>query len=233
MTLQLGQLTTVVISSANLAKEILRNHDVSFSNRTVPDAVTAQQHHAFSMALLPVSPAWRNLRKISNLYVFSSQKLDANEYLRREKIQQMLDYVKECSREGRAVYVGQAAFNATMNFLSSSVFSLDLADPNSETVRSFRKLVTDIMEVAGRPNLADYFPLLKKIDPSGIRHRLSILLGKMFELLDQLIEERLKQRENRDYSSKDVLDTLLNLEEEDSPEEINKDYLKHMLLVIN
>ncbi|KAH0662442.1 hypothetical protein KY284_027373 [Solanum tuberosum] len=42
MTLQLGSLTTIVVSSAEVAKEILHKHDETFSARIVPVAVAAQ-----------------------------------------------------------------------------------------------------------------------------------------------------------------------------------------------
>ncbi|KAK2635223.1 hypothetical protein Ddye_030015 [Dipteronia dyeriana] len=169
MTLQLGQVTTIVISSSTVAKEILKNHDLSFCNRTIPDAIQAEQHGVFGLAWLPVSAAWRSLRKISNSHIFTPQKLDANEYLRRAKIQQLLAHVQECCDTGRAIDVGQAAFNTALNLLSNTVFSIDLADPSSKFAREFKKLVWGIMEEAGKPNLNDYFPILRKIDPQGIR----------------------------------------------------------------
>ncbi len=41
MSLKLGRITTVVVSSAPMAREILQTHDVSFSNRLSPDTITA------------------------------------------------------------------------------------------------------------------------------------------------------------------------------------------------
>ncbi|KAL5751048.1 hypothetical protein ACOSP7_025651 [Xanthoceras sorbifolium] len=229
MSLQLGQVTTIVVSSATLAKEILQNHDMSFCNRTVPDALLAKQHDEFSMAWLPVSTAWRNLRKISNSHIFTSQKLDANQYLRHQKIQQLLAHVQESCRAGKAIDIGQAAFNTSLNLLSNTIFSVDLADPSSENAREFKRLVWDMMVEAGKPNLGDYFPMIRKIDPQGIRRRMTNHFGKMLELFDRMIDQRLKQRELLGSESKDVLDTLLNIREENC-EDIDKDHIKHLFV---
>lgn len=51
MSLELVQVTTVVVSSATMAKAILQNHDSSFCNRTVPEAVLANGHHEFGLVL--------------------------------------------------------------------------------------------------------------------------------------------------------------------------------------
>ncbi|GLT62533.1 hypothetical protein SLA2020_351650 [Shorea laevis] len=44
MSLKLGRVTTIVISSANMAKEVLQTHDQLLSNRTIPDALRAHEH---------------------------------------------------------------------------------------------------------------------------------------------------------------------------------------------
>ncbi|KAJ0105029.1 hypothetical protein Patl1_18597 [Pistacia atlantica] len=232
MTLKLGQVTTIVISSDNMAKQVLQIHDLYFCNRTIPDALYAHQHHEFSMAWLPVSSAWRNLRKICNSHIFTSQKLDANQDLRRKKVQELLAYVQESCRAGRAVDIGQAAFSTSLNLISNTIFSIDLADPNSDIAREFKELVWGIMVEAGKPNLADFFPVLKKIDPQGRRSRMTVYFGKMLELFDHMIDQRLQLKEGQGYvKSKDMLDILLEVIAENRSEEIDRNNIKHLFVV--
>ncbi|KAK9184722.1 hypothetical protein WN943_025073 [Citrus x changshan-huyou] len=88
------------------------------------------QHHEFSLVWLPVSPLWRSLRKICNMHIFTNQKLDDNQDLRRKKIKGLLAYVEENCSAGKAIDFGQAAFNTSLNLLSNTIFSIDLVDPN-------------------------------------------------------------------------------------------------------
>ncbi|KAJ4723958.1 putative Cytochrome P450 [Melia azedarach] len=234
MSLKFGQVTTIVISSATMAKEILQNHDTSFCNRFIPDALHAHQHNDFGMGCLPVSTRWRNLRKICNSHIFSTQKLDANQDLRRKKIQQLLAYVKESSRAGKAIDVAQQAFNASLNFLSNAMFSVDLADPSSDIGREFKEIVWGVMAEAGKVNLGDYFPVLKKLDLQGRRRRMTTHFGKMFEIVDCLIDQRLKLRQEHgrftDAVSNDILDTLLNISQDSSNQLIDKNIIKHLFV---
>lgn len=235
MKLELGQVTTVVISSASAAKQILQTHDASFCNRMVPDSLRATGHMEYSPAWLPANALWRNLRKISNSYIFTNQKLDGNEYLRREKINQLLDFVKESCLAGRTIDIGQAAFCTTVNLISNTIFSVDLADPSSESSRVFKDLIWNIMVEAGKPNVADYFPFLQKIDPQGRRRRMEVYFQKLLDLFGELIDKRLKQRGEQQQQkggfteSKDMLDTLLNL----SGDQIDKNQMEHLFVVIN
>ncbi|TYH03546.1 hypothetical protein ES288_A09G227800v1 [Gossypium darwinii] len=231
MSLKLGSLITVVVSSETTAKEILQKQDLIFCNRTIVDAVRASQHYEFGLPWLPVSPLWRTLRKVSNTHIFSSLKLDSNEYLRRHKIQQLIAKVGESRLKGEAVNIGQAAFDTTINLLSNTMFSVDLVDPNSARAEEFRKTVYSIMVEAGTPNLADYFPLLRKMDPQGVRHRITVHFDKLLKLFGNMIDERQQSRKSQDYTaSNDVLDTLLDIIEGDI-EELNKNLITHLFLM--
>ncbi|BFG16155.1 hypothetical protein CerSpe_024300 [Prunus speciosa] len=215
MTLQLGQITTVVVSSSTVAKQVLRTYDQFFCNRTNADALQACSHAKHGMPFIPVSAKWRNLRRICNSQLFATKVLDANQANRHLKVQELIADVSESVVKGKAVEVGRAAFITTLNLLSRTVFSVDLEDPKSETAREFKELVWSIMEEVGKPNLADYFPVLKKIDPMGIRRRLTKHLRKMIDLFDSLIFQRLETRKSHDYvTANDMLDTLINMSEE-------------------
>ncbi|KAF5729924.1 hypothetical protein HS088_TW20G00291 [Tripterygium wilfordii] len=88
------------------------------------------------------------------------------------------------------------------------------------------------MEEAGKPNLSDYFPLLRKIDPQGIRRRMTLYFGKILELFDQMIKDRSRLRKEPDFiSSNDVLDTLLDICERNS-EDFDRSHIEHLFLVL-
>ena len=61
MSVKLGLVVTIVISSAAMAKEVLQIHDQQLSNQTILDALRAHRHEEFSLASIPVSTRWRNL----------------------------------------------------------------------------------------------------------------------------------------------------------------------------
>ncbi|KAM3686479.1 hypothetical protein ACJW31_10G005700 [Castanea mollissima] len=230
MTLMLGQKTTIVISSADLAKEVLQQHDQFFCNRTIPESVIAGNEHEFSMPWLPVSAQWRSLRRICKSHLFANHILDANQNLRRKKVQELLPDIHNSSLHGDVVDIGKAAFKTSLNLLSNTIFSVDLADPNSATRRELSKLVHSILEVGSRPNLADYFPVLKKVDPQGIRRQMTIYFEKMIDLFSSIISQRLLQRKmHGSIRNNDMLDTLLRISEE-STGEIDKTQIARLFV---
>ncbi|KAF9689421.1 hypothetical protein SADUNF_Sadunf01G0090500 [Salix dunnii] len=232
MSLSIGQITTMVISSATLAKQVLQKHDVSFCNRTIPDAIRAHRHHEFGMPWVPIDKRWRNLRKICNCYIFTNQKLDANQDLRRKKIQELVAHVQEHCLTGKAMDIGQAAFTTTLNALSNIIFSLNLSDSSSDTASQLKEVVGGIMEEAGKPNLADYFPVLGWLDLLGTKHRLTIHFGKILSILDGIVNERLQLRKLQGYVPvNDMLDTLLTISEDNNEDIMDISWIKHLLLI--
>ncbi|KAL4283458.1 hypothetical protein GQ457_16G026390 [Hibiscus cannabinus] len=204
MSLKLGSLFTVVVSSEAMAKEVLQRQDLTFSNRTVVDATRACQHHEVSLSWMPVSPLWRTLRKLCNTHLFAAPKLDSSEHLRRDKIQQLIASVGNCCLK-------------------------DLVGPNSSDAQEFKETVWNLMAEGGKPNLADYFPLFQKIDPQGIRSRAAFHLEKLLNLFEKMYDERRGSRKSQ--VSNDVLDTLLDIIEGGS-EELNKTHALHLLSVL-
>ncbi|GAY66252.1 hypothetical protein CUMW_247260 [Citrus unshiu] len=75
MSLRLGLVTTVVVSSPSTAKAILKEHDSLSCDRKVPESILSQpyRHHEFSLVWLPVSTLWR-IRNSMPVKTFGARK---------------------------------------------------------------------------------------------------------------------------------------------------------------
>ncbi|PSS30772.1 Geraniol 8-hydroxylase [Actinidia chinensis var. chinensis] len=230
MTLKLGHITTVVISSAAVAREALQKQDLAFSNRSIPNALHAHDQYKYSVVWLPVANRWRSLRKALNSNIFAGSRLDANQHLRCRKVEELIAYVRKSCQGGAVVDIGRAAFRTSLNLLSNTIFSVDLANPNEDSAKEFKDLVWNIMVEAGKPNLVDYFPALAKVDPQSIRRRMTVHFGKVLQLFGRLVDERLELRRLRKaIGNNDVIDILLNISEE-NPNEMDRTHIERMCL---
>ncbi|XP_047978073.1 cytochrome P450 76T24-like [Salvia hispanica] len=225
MSLKLGSITTVVISSAETAKLVLQKYDSSFSNRTIPLASKALRHDEFSVGWLPVGSQWRKLRKICREQMFSAPRLDASEGLRREKLQKLRDFVANRCESGSAVDVGEAAFTTALNLISASLFSAEFARFDSESSQEMKEAVCGVMKSVGSPNFADYFPLLKPADPQGLLKAAELSTGMLFVKLDEIIDEKLKSRGEK----RDLVEALLEINQRDEAQ-LSRDDIRHLLL---
>ena len=76
----------------------------------------------------------------------------------------MVRRVVDASEAGEGISIGRLVFGTTLNLLSNAMFSIDILDPKSKAIQELKELIWRIMELAGKPNLSDYFPLLKPCD---------------------------------------------------------------------
>lgn len=231
MSFKLGSQITIVVSSPTIAKEILQKNDQLLSSRTIPQAAYAHNHHDTSIVWLPASSRWRNLRKLCKEHVFSAARLDASQELRQEKMKELGEYLYNCSVKGQVVRIGEAAFMTTLNLISSSLFSANFVDIDHNSSQELKQVFTLVMQNLGKPNIADYFPALSYIDPQGIFGKVKLYFGKMFDIFDNFIEQRLQERSSgQSYSRKqDLLEALLDqMSKEDS--EFKTNHLKDLFL---
>uniref|UniRef100_A0A803LW82 Cytochrome P450 n=2 Tax=Chenopodium quinoa TaxID=63459 RepID=A0A803LW82_CHEQI len=231
LSLKLGSITTIVISGSMLAKKVLlKNHDI-FSTLYSLDAFRAHDHDKYSIGTSSASsPLWKVLRKIFNTRLLSNKVIESMQTHRYRKLEDLLCYVKRCSQANILVDVGQAVNDTSFDMISSTVFSNDLR--SDERIKEVKDLMDCIIKEIERPNIVDCYPFLKMIDPQRIRNRLTSYCVKLFKLFDEIIDMRLKSRKDQVHGSElynDLLDVKLDVMEEQS-DEINRDYLNHMLL---
>ncbi|XP_006365963.1 geraniol 8-hydroxylase-like [Solanum tuberosum] len=212
MTLKLGSITTVIASSPETAKEILQKHDKTLSARMVPDAVTSQPNPEATLAWVQSDNMWRNKRRILNTQMFTNQKLDSLQQLRHKKAEQLVCHIRKLCENGSSVDIGRVAFATMLNLVSRTIFSIDLVDPESDMAQEFKDLVWTINEYAGKPNLSDYFPVLKWLDLQGVRRHVRPAYIRLHQIFDQLIEKRLDDRAStrKMKVAGDFLDVLLD-----------------------
>ncbi|KAJ4905362.1 Cytochrome P450 76C4 [Raphanus sativus] len=227
MGLRLGSLTTVIISSPEAAREVLKTHDQVMSGRIIFDPVRSIDHQDVSMAWLPsTSLRWRLWRKISATHMFSPQCLDATKSVRMKKVNELVTFISEICKRGESVDIARASFVTSLNIISNTFFSTDLGSYDPRTSMELQDSVVRIMETIGKPNLANYFPLIGFLDMQGIRKEMKVCSDVLFQVFQGFIDARNNEKSSRNES--DLLDSLMDLVKENGSE-LNMNDIKHFL----
>ncbi|MFQ6666008.1 hypothetical protein Gotur_032529, partial [Gossypium turneri] len=116
--LWLGNKLIVVISSPSLVKEVVRDHDIAFSEREPPIAAQIITFGSNDIAFDSYSsPSWKNKRKILASDMLSNANLNACYDLRREKVMKMVGDVYE--NVGKLIDVGELAFRTLTSLIGN------------------------------------------------------------------------------------------------------------------
>ncbi|KAK7343785.1 hypothetical protein VNO77_12817 [Canavalia gladiata] len=231
MSLRLGSVSVAVVSSPTAAQEIFQKNDQAFANRPIPESVAAQPNVADTLAWAPADSRWRNRRRICTTQIFTTQRLDLLQHLRQRKVKQLIEHLEKQGRSRKVVDIGELAFATMLNLVSNTVFSEDLVDPEFESAGEFEELVWRIMEDAGKVNLSDYFPILKRLDLQGVKRHVKVSYLRLHQIFDSLIRKRVRDRETSPGGAKgDFLDVLLDHCQQGDASDFSVESIKPLIL---
>ncbi|XP_047335710.1 cytochrome P450 76T24-like [Impatiens glandulifera] len=199
MSLRLGSVTSVVVSSPEIAREILQKHDEVFCDRAIPDAAKGQANFHISMVWLPAGNRWRMLRQAIHNHLTHKHKLDSLVDLRHKAARELVEHVK--NGEMSAVAIGNLAFATALNQMSNVCFSQNVGEYESKEIQGFMKAVKTIMHVGGKFNISDLFPWLTPLDPQGIRGKTKEAYDWLEARDDVFLNQRRDQIRNSNISS--------------------------------
>ncbi|GLJ32221.1 hypothetical protein SUGI_0648550 [Cryptomeria japonica] len=213
MTLRLGMRTVVVVSSPAMAKEVFKTHDNILAGRMVTEAHKSLSHDKSSLIWADYGPYWRHLRRISTVELFSPKRLEALQHLRRDQVFSTIRLIFE--DKGKVVNIAHTVFCTSLNLLGNMIFSTSVFDPHNPASAGLKDTICELMVVAGKPNLVDFFPFLRFLDPQRVSRAMDRLFKELYDFSDTFIQKRLSQSVQRKDSDKDFLDVLLDSRTED------------------
>ncbi|KAF3324988.1 geraniol 8-hydroxylase-like protein [Carex littledalei] len=209
--LRLGSKLTVVVSSPSLARSILREHDDTFANRDVPAAGITATYGGNDIVWSPNGPTWRMLRRVTVHEVLSPSSLDRVSNLRQQEIQSTIRLIRE--RCGTPIDIGAEMFLCVMNIVTSTIWGRTLeVDKEKELIgKDFKKVIADIIDLLGQPNVSDFFSALAQFDLQGIQSKMEVLRVRLDRIFERMIEKKCSGEGER---ADDLLGVMLKMERE-------------------
>ncbi|KAL0461319.1 UNVERIFIED_CONTAM: 2-methylbutanal oxime monooxygenase [Sesamum latifolium] len=97
MLLQLGSVPTLVVSSADFAKQVLKDHDISFCSRPRSPGPKRMFCGFLDVAFTPYGDHWRETRKIFVHHLLGPRRAESFSSARAVEIHHLLDYLSAAS----------------------------------------------------------------------------------------------------------------------------------------
>ncbi|CAL9029553.1 unnamed protein product [Prunus brigantina] len=229
--LRLGNTLGVVVTSASSAREILKDHDVTFANRDVPAAGRAATYGGNDIVWTPYGPEWRMLRKVCVLKMLSNTTLDSVYELRRKQLRETVGYFY--NRVGSPVNVGEQMFLNVLNVITNMLWGGTVeGDEKAGLGAEFREVVSEMTELLGKPNVSDFYPGLARFDLQGVEKQMGRLARRFDGIFEKIIDQRMRIDKEGPKESKDFLTFLLKLKDEggDSKTPFTSTHLKALLM---
>ncbi|KAM7250552.1 hypothetical protein ACFE04_022435 [Oxalis oulophora] len=213
MFLRLGSIPTLVISSADVAKEIFKKHDIVFSGRPQLYATKKLSYNRNNISFAPYGDSWRAVRKIATLELFTSKRVQSFQTVRDQEVDEILDFIARNSPQ--PVNLSRLTVLLANNVVCRATFGKKFDNEGYEGLSRFDALLQDTRVTMGKFNIADFYPRL------GWINRLigeESKLDKIFKVLDSLYEdiilEHLQPERQNKSEADDFIDVLLRIQKD-------------------
>ncbi|KAF2314128.1 hypothetical protein GH714_022478 [Hevea brasiliensis] len=211
MHLQLGEVTNIVISSPETAKEVMKTHDVIFAQRPFLLAASIVGYDFSDIAFAPYGNYWRQMRKICTLELLTAKRVQSFRSIREEEISKLIRTLS--SGAGSPIN-----FSRMFNSLTYSVTSRAAFGKIWKGEEIFIPTVKKLIQLAGGFSLADIYPSIKLLHViSTVRPKLERLHQIADKILESIIYEhrarKAAAKSGADYEEEDFVDVLLNLQD--------------------
>ncbi|PIA38273.1 hypothetical protein AQUCO_02800151v1 [Aquilegia coerulea] len=212
--LRFGAVNTMVISSADAAMELFKNHDLTFADRKIIEAMKQDGFDQGSIGLSHYGPYWRMLRRICATELFSNKPIKDTETLRANCIDKLKKWIYEESQKKGSVEIARFVALGNFNVIINATLGKDnFLHPQSKEGTEFFRTVSRATEFCGKPNVADFFPFLRWLDPQGVKKKTKQMLVDPLKFASGFVNERILERQKGHKNSrKDFLDVMLEFQ---------------------
>ncbi|XP_073152308.1 cytochrome P450 93A3-like [Henckelia pumila] len=237
----LGYVPCIVVSSQEMAKEVLKTHESSFSDRPQTVASDYVTYGSQDFTFAPHGPYWKFIKKLCMSELLGGQTLDFMMPIRRSEMRHLVELLLKSAESGTPVDVGKELIRMTNNVISRMMMSQTCSGDESAAGEA-RKLIRETAELVGKVNVSDYIWFCKNLDLQGFGKRLKDVRDKFDEFMEKIIEEHQNARRSVKLTGtgeevgshvKDLLHILLDISEDKNSEiKLTKENIKAFILDI-
>lgn len=224
ISLQLRSVPTLVVTSPEIAMEIMKTKDSIFANRPSFDIAKKILYGPKDIGFSPYGEHWRQAKKICVLHLLSSKKVESFCEVRKEEVAHVVDMITRTSSKG-PVNMSEILITYTYDIVCRVALGKKYSGHGEEN--KVWKLSRESSALFGAFNVRDFFPELGWLNwLTGKDARVERHFQEWDGFLNQVIQEHQE-------GNNDLLNTLFTIQKDQTNGfEIGMDEIKGILMVI-
>ncbi|KAJ4721720.1 putative Cytochrome P450 [Melia azedarach] len=233
MSLRLGFVPVLVVSSAKMAKEIMKAHDLQFSSRPVFLGQQKLSYKCSDLGFAPYNDYYREMRKLCTIHLFSSNKVQQFRLIREAEVFHMIEKISKLAVASKPVNLSEMMMSLTSTITCRVAFGKRYEDEGSERSR-FHALLKESEAMLGSFFFSDYFPFVSWVDKlTGMISRLETNFKECDAFYQELINDHLDPNRSKTDQQEDIIDVLLRLQKQrEFKIDLTWDHIKGVLMNI-
>ncbi|XP_071728243.1 6,7,8-trihydroxycoumarin synthase-like [Rutidosis leptorrhynchoides] len=232
--LNLGFIPSVVVSSASLAKEVLKTQDLIFCNRPSTIAQRKFTYNKLDVVFSPYNDYFKQMKKLVNVHVLGLKRVQHSRHIREDEVTLAMNMIHDLAHSSKHVNVSEIAKNVMSTIVMRVGFGKRYEDGQERT--KILGLIAGLQGMITNLFVSDLWPGMPFV---GLIDRLTgqiDRLEKCFQDLDSFYQELIDERVNAEYrkcheDDDDIIDILIQLKKDRvmSNIELTDNHIKAML----
>ncbi|KAL7218508.1 hypothetical protein ACSBR2_011715 [Camellia fascicularis] len=238
--LHLGNIPTLIVSSAEFARAVMKTHDLFFSNRPNSAIPRRLLYDLKDLSLAPYGDYWRQMRSICVLQLLNTKRVHSFRRVREEETIALLEKIE--NRSSSPMDLSEMLASLTNDVISRVAFGRKYSE--GERGKKFKELLEEFGALLGVFNVGDFIPWLGWVNyVSGLNGRVERNFREFDCFLDEVIDDHMGQwRSGRkkgggkgEDEQMDLVDVLLEIQKDSSSSmdggaSLGRDNLKAIIL---
>jgi hypothetical protein len=241
MLLKFGSRPTLIVSSPDAASEIMKTHDIIFSNRPRMSITDRLLYEGKDLSTAPYGEYWRQMKSICVVHLLSNKRVRSFGAEREEEVAMFIENIRESCSLSLPVNLSEMLVTLTNDVTCRVAFGKKYS-AGSEGGREFQGLLGELMRLLGAFNLGDFIPWLAWVNRiNGFDARVEKVAKEFDKFLDAIVEQHicsLKRESNGDGSVRgedhrnNLVDVLLAIQKDNvTGVAIDRESIKALILV--
>ncbi|WVZ79262.1 hypothetical protein U9M48_026864 [Paspalum notatum var. saurae] len=232
MLLRIGEVPTVVVSSPDAAREVMKTHDTLLATRPLSATVRVLTNGGRDIVFAPYGDHWRQMRKVAITELLSVRRVLSFRAIREEEVGAMLRACAAAAAESQPVEMRAQLGALVADSTVRAVMGDRCKDRNV-----FLQELGHALELTAGFNPADLWPSSRLIGwLSGTVRRAEHCRDTVYGILDGIIKEHLERMDAAGAGAgeaEDLLDVLLKIQKDGSLQiPLDMDVLKAVIFDI-
>ncbi|ANM70199.1 cytochrome P450, family 71, subfamily A, polypeptide 14 [Arabidopsis thaliana] len=227
MLLHFGRVPVLVVSSSDVAHDLMKTHDLKVANRPQLKVVEKIFNGGREMVFSPYGEYWRQIKSVCIVNLLNKKKVQSFEKVREEEISEMMERVEKASSDSSPLNLSELLLTLTSDVTSR--VSLGRKYSKEESMSDFKIQMRKITELVGGFPVGEYIPCLAWIDKlRGVDEKAEEVSKAFGDLMEKVLQEHL---DATDKPTLDFVDVLLSLERhERNGVQIRRSDIKFLIL---
>uniref|UniRef100_A0A0D3A631 Uncharacterized protein n=1 Tax=Brassica oleracea var. oleracea TaxID=109376 RepID=A0A0D3A631_BRAOL len=161
MSLKFGNVPTVVASSPETVKDVLKTFDADCCSRPYLTYAARISYNLNDLAFSPYSKYWREVRKMTVLELYTAKRVQSFRHIREEEVASLVEFVKGAASLGNTVNLSNTLMKLSGSVICRVGFGINLKGSKLED--TYEEVIRETMEVLGSFAAVDYLPIIGRI----------------------------------------------------------------------